>query len=124
MGKKCPKLYFSFKQNIKFSREHANKILTALKENPLVAVPQVHMRMSDKENEWKAVREEYNVIWRDQVEKNYLKSLDYQAATFKANDVKNIRSRGLIATLETIYEEVELNKFDKTLTLFFTFKAA
>jgi histone deacetylase complex regulatory component SIN3 len=62
--------------------------------------------MSGKDAEWKNIRDEYNAIWRDQVEKNYLKSLDHQALTFKANDVKNIRSRGILSQLETIYEEV------------------
>jgi histone deacetylase complex regulatory component SIN3 len=62
--------------------------------------------MRGKDAEWKNIRDEYNVIWRDQVEKNYLKSLDHQARTFKANDVKNIQSRGILSQLETIYEEV------------------
>ena len=63
--------------------------------------------MKEKDIEWQGVRDEYNVIWRDQVEKNYLKSLDHQALTFKANDVKNIRSRGIINQLESAYDEVK-----------------
>ncbi|CAK5078700.1 unnamed protein product [Meloidogyne enterolobii] len=85
--------------------EYANKILTALREKPLVALQQVLSRMKEKDIEWQGVRDEYNVIWRDQVEKNYLKSLDHQALTFKANDVKNIRSRGIINQLESAYDE-------------------
>lgn len=85
--------------------EYANKILTALREKPLVALQQVLSRMKEKDTEWQGVRDEYNVIWRDQVEKNYLKSLDHQALTFKANDVKNIRSRGIINQLESAYDE-------------------
>ncbi|KAF7632405.1 HDAC_interact domain-containing protein [Meloidogyne graminicola] len=85
--------------------EYANKILSALREKPVVAIQQVLSRMKAKDTEWQGVRDEYNVIWRDQVEKNYLKSLDHQALTFKTNDVKNIRSRGIINQLESAYDE-------------------
>uniref|UniRef100_A0A183BIV4 Sin3a_C domain-containing protein n=1 Tax=Globodera pallida TaxID=36090 RepID=A0A183BIV4_GLOPA len=85
--------------------EHGGKILFALKENPLVAVPMVLRRLREKDVECRGLRKEYNEIWRDQVEKNYLKSLDHQALTFKANDVKDIRSKGFILQLENIYDE-------------------
>ncbi|KAL3085001.1 hypothetical protein niasHS_010070 [Heterodera schachtii] len=85
--------------------EHGGKILFALKENPLVAVPMVLRRLREKDVECRGLRKEYNEIWRDQVEKNYLKSLDHQALTFKANDLKDIRSKGFIQQLENIYTE-------------------
>jgi histone deacetylase complex regulatory component SIN3 len=65
--------------------------------------------MRGKDAEWKNVRDEYNVIWRDQMEKNYLKSLDHQALTFKKDDVKNIQSREILTQLGEIHEEVILN---------------
>lgn len=77
-----------------------------LKENPLVAVPTILKRLREKDVEWRGTRKEFNVIWRDQVEKNYLKSLDHQSLTFKVNDIKNIRSKMFIQQLENIYKEV------------------
>lgn len=64
-------------------REHTSKVMESLRENPLVAVPQVLKRLREKDKEWREIREEFNLIWRDQIEKNYLKSLDHQATTFK-----------------------------------------
>lgn len=86
--------------------EHATKVMESLRENPLVAVPQVLKRLREKDVEWRAVREEFNVIWREQIDKNYLKSLDHQAATFKANDVKFIRNKQIIQQLEQSFDEV------------------
>jgi histone deacetylase complex regulatory component SIN3 len=40
------------------------------------------------------------------MENNYLKSLDYQALTFKKDDVKNIQSREILSQLEEIHNEV------------------
>lgn len=96
-----------------FSREHGCKALNALKEIPHEAVPRVLQRLQEKETEWRGCRKEFNVIWRDQMDKNYLKSLDHQSITFKANDVKEIRSKGMIQQLETIYNEVNIEKLQK-----------
>lgn len=89
-----------------FCREHATKVLEGLRENPVVAVPQVLKRLREKDTEWRSVREEFNSIWRDQIDKNYLKSLDHQAITFKANDLKFLRSKAIIQQLESFYDEV------------------
>lgn len=78
----------------------------ALTENPLIAVPQLLFRMRARDTEWKQFRDGYNAIWRKEVEKHYLKSLDHQGPNFKANDGKNIRSDALIDQLEAVYEEV------------------
>ena len=44
-------------------------------------------------------------MWREQNERNYLKSLDHQGLIFKQNDVRTIRSKSLLNEIETIYDE-------------------
>jgi len=65
--------------------EHATKTLEGMRENPLVAVPIVLKRLKEKDVEWRNIRKEFNAIWQDQIDKNYLKSLDHQATHFKVN---------------------------------------
>ena len=77
-----------------------------MRENPLVAVPQVLKRLREKDTEWRQIREEFNVVWQDQIDKNYLKSLDHQAIQFKTTDAKHIRSKAITTQLENLYEEV------------------
>ncbi|KAG7265334.1 LOW QUALITY PROTEIN: hypothetical protein CRUP_014370 [Coryphaenoides rupestris] len=45
------------------------------------------------------------VIWREQNEKYYLKSLDHQGINFKQNDTKVLRSKTLLNEIESIYDE-------------------
>lgn len=39
-----------------------------------------------------------------------MKSLDHQAVTFKANDLKFLRSKAIIQQIENIYDEVGISK--------------
>lgn len=86
--------------------EHANKVLEGLQKNPMAVVPQVLQRLREKDIEWREAQEAFNRIWREQTEKNYLKSLDHQASVFKVNDSKLIRSKALVHQMETIYDDV------------------
>ncbi|KAL5019521.1 hypothetical protein ScPMuIL_002413 [Solemya velum] len=80
-------------------------ILDGLKKNPVVAVPLVLRRLKAKEEEWREAQKNFNRVWREQNEKYYLKSLDHQGINFKQNDIKAIRSKGLLNEIETIYDE-------------------
>ncbi|XP_046857434.1 paired amphipathic helix protein Sin3b-like isoform X2 [Xenia sp. Carnegie-2017] len=85
--------------------DKASDIIDGLKKTPAVAVPLVLKRLKAKEEEWRAAQRLYNKIWREQNEKYYLKSLDYQGATFKQNDLKGMRSKSLLTEIENIYDE-------------------
>ncbi|KAK3095867.1 hypothetical protein FSP39_020142, partial [Pinctada imbricata] len=85
--------------------EKAPDIIDGLKKNPVVAVPLVLRRLKAKEEEWREAQRNFNKIWREQNEKYYLKSLDHQGINFKQNDIKAIRSKGLLNEIETIYDE-------------------
>ena len=80
-------------------------IIEGLKCNPAAAVPIVLRRLVAKEKEWRTAQHAFNRIWREQNERYYLKSLDHQAAKFKQNDVKQIRSKTLMKEIEAEMQE-------------------
>ena len=88
--------------------EKAQDMIDGLKRNPVVAVPVVLRRLKSKEEEWREAQKGFNKIWREQNEKYYLKSLDYQGINFKQNDVKALRSKSLMNEIETVFEEVSV----------------
>jgi len=79
--------------------EKSQKVIRGINQNPVVAVPIVLKRLQQKDHEWRMTRSEWNNIWREVNEKNYAKSLDYQSATFKLQEKKNLSSRELLAEL-------------------------
>ncbi|GBP34347.1 Paired amphipathic helix protein Sin3a [Eumeta japonica] len=81
--------------------DKAVDIIAGLKKNPAVAVPVVLRRLKAKEEEWREAQKGFNKQWRDQNEKFYLKSLDHQGITFKANDLKALRSKALLNEIES-----------------------
>ncbi|XP_011295648.1 uncharacterized protein LOC101889781 isoform X2 [Musca domestica] len=85
--------------------EKAGEIIQGLKKNPSVAVPIVLKRLKVKEEEWRKAQKNFNIQWREQNEKYYLKSLDHQSINFKPNDMKALRSKSLFNEIETLYDE-------------------
>lgn len=85
--------------------DKAGDIIDGLKRNPVVAVPLVLRRLKSKDEEWREVQKNFNKTWRDQNEKNYLKSLDHQSLLFKQSDTRYLRSKSLLNELETLYDE-------------------
>ncbi|XP_040564343.1 paired amphipathic helix protein Sin3a isoform X2 [Lepeophtheirus salmonis] len=85
--------------------DRSQDIIEGLKRNPVVAVPIVLKRLSQKDEEWREVQKNFNKTWRDQNEKYYLKSLDHQGVNFKQTDVRNLRCKSLQQEIETLYDE-------------------
>lgn len=71
--------------------EKARDFVEALKTNPAVAVPLVLKRLKAKDEEWRDAKKSMEKVWREQIEKNYLRSLDHCAAPFKQNDQKHLK---------------------------------
>lgn len=80
--------------------------MDTLKAKPYEHLQRILKRLTDKHHEWCTTLREFNVIWRDQIEKNYLRSLDHQAHPFKNNDSKLLRGKSIIQQLEDLYDEV------------------
>ena len=85
--------------------DKAKDFIEGLKRNPSVAVPLVLKRLKAKEEEWKEAKKNLEKQWREQIEKNYLKSLDHCAVPFKQNDQKHLKTKSLINEIESIYFE-------------------
>lgn len=64
----------------------------------------VSARLNHKEEEWREAQKQFNKLWREQLEKYYLKSLDHQGINFKQNDIKNLRTKSLLNEIETIFD--------------------
>lgn len=75
-----------------------------MKNHPVRTIPLVTSRLVAKEEEWRDAQKHFNKIWREQLEKYYLKSLDHQGINFKQNDIKNLRTKALLNEIETIRE--------------------
>lgn len=65
-------------------------------------------RLKARDEEWRASQSHYNQLWREQMDKYYVKSLDYQCSDIKQNDLKLLRSKALINEIETQVSEVIL----------------
>jgi paired amphipathic helix protein Sin3a len=85
--------------------EKAKEFIEGIKRNPAVAVPLVLKRLKAKDEEWREAKKNFEKQWREQTEKNYLKSLDYCAVPFKQSDQKQLKNRSLLNEIETIYFE-------------------
>ncbi|GFW02174.1 paired amphipathic helix protein Sin3a [Trichonephila clavipes] len=85
--------------------DKTEELIKGLKRNPFLALPIVLKRMKLKEDEWKEHQKKFNVIWKNQINKNYLKSLDHQGIQFEQNDFKSFHPENLLNEIEMIYAE-------------------
>ncbi|XP_022658802.1 paired amphipathic helix protein Sin3a-like [Varroa jacobsoni] len=85
--------------------DKAGDLIEGLRKNPVVAVGIVLKRLKSKEEEWREAQKAFNNVWREQMDKYYLRSLDHQGMTFKQTDSKTIRSKNLLNEIDTVYEE-------------------
>jgi paired amphipathic helix protein Sin3a len=85
--------------------DKAKDIIEGVKRNPAVAVPLVLKRLRAKEEEWREAKKNFEKLWREQCEKNFLKSLDYCSGPFKQSDQKMLKTKSLLTEIETIYFE-------------------
>ena len=81
------------------------EVYEAVRNNPVVAVPVVLKRLKAKDEEWQKAQGEWNKIWREVHEKNFMKSADHQALNFKGNDKKAMSAKNVILEIENRYGE-------------------
>jgi histone deacetylase complex regulatory component SIN3 len=58
-------------------------------------VPVVLQRLSQKNLEWRKVRQDMKRHWRDICERNFNKSLDHRSFYFKQDDKKKMAPKGM-----------------------------
>ena len=88
-----------------YGREAGLEVVAAMQETPAMAIPVVLTRLKGKEEEWKRAQREWNRVWREVDARNYARSLDHQAVTFKAADKKAIGVKALVSQIEVAREE-------------------
>jgi paired amphipathic helix protein Sin3a len=88
-----------------YGREAGLEVIQAMQETPVSAIPVVLHRLKQKEEEWKRAQREWNKIWREVDARNYLKSLDHQAISFKVTDKKAVTTKALVGQIEASREE-------------------
>jgi len=88
-----------------YGRDAGVEVVASMQETPALAIPVVLQRLKQKEEEWKRAQREWNKVWREVDARNYAKSLDHQAISFKMADKRAITVKALINQVETAREE-------------------
>ena len=88
-----------------YGREIGNDVWIAMQEVPATAIPVVLVRLKQKHEEWKRAQREWDKVWREVDVRNYHKSLDHQAVTFKAADKKAITQKAFVTQIEAARDE-------------------
>lgn len=88
-----------------YGREAGVEVFQAMQDVPVVAIPLVLARLKQKHEEWKRAQREWNKVWKEVDARNYYKSLDHQAITFKATDKKAIAPKTFVNQIEAARDE-------------------
>ena len=96
------------------------EVVEALFSNPMVAIPVIVKRLKQKDLEWRRARREFQKVWRETNEKNYLKALDHQGAYFKQGEKKALSAKVLLSEIRKKYQE-QLKSTDVCVYFYFIF---
>ena len=80
-------------------------LLTPLLEHDCRMGPM--QRLKDKDEEWKRARQELSKGWKEELEKNYPKSLDHRSFYFNQADKKQISGKALLMHMKGLVEEAQ-----------------
>eukprot|EP00042_Codosiga_hollandica_P057087 m.838224 g.838224 ORF g.838224 m.838224 type:complete len:1257 (-) comp59497_c0_seq2:178-3948(-) len=87
--------------------ERGDDVLQAVARDPINNIPLVLKRLKQKHVEWRRAQKQWNLIWREGFEKNYLKSLDVKGPGFKKTDTLQYRPRTLKEKFEQAAEDLK-----------------
>lgn len=88
-----------------YGRDAGVDVVASMQETPALAIPVVLQRLKQKEEEWKRAQREWNKVWREVDARNYAKSLDHQAISFKMADKRAVTVKALVNQIEAAREE-------------------
>ncbi|CDO71174.1 hypothetical protein BN946_scf184845.g44 [Trametes cinnabarina] len=86
------------------------EVWASMQEVPATAIPIVLARLKQKHEEWKRAQREWDKVWREVDLRNYHKSLDHQAVTFKAADKKAITQKAFVSQIEAARDEQRVKR--------------
>lgn len=93
-----------------YGRETGARVLQELFARPTAVLPIVLGRLKQKLEEWKQVQREWEKVWRDQIHKQFWKSLDHQGINARNMDKKNFQQKTLTSEIQAKYEEAKKNR--------------
>ena len=70
-----------------------NQVIELLNKCPAAAINPLIKRLTQKDEEWRALRTQLLKGWKETYEKNYTKSLDHRSFYFKQGDKKNFSGK-------------------------------
>lgn len=85
--------------------DRAGEVIDALARDPYSHIPVVLKRLKQKHSEWRNTQRQWNQIWREINEKNYLKSLDHKSVQFKKSDPLFFKPKAIKLRLRDAREE-------------------
>ena len=88
-----------------YGRDVGARVLNEMFQRPTAVLPIVLGRLKQKLEEWKATQREWEKVWRDQINKQFWKSLDHQGINAKNTDKKNFQQKTLTSEIQSKYEE-------------------
>lgn len=84
--------------------DHGLDIIDVLRKNTSKAMPVIHTRLKQKQEEWTKCRVDMNKVWAEVYAKNYYKALDHRSFYFRQQDKKSLSTRGLLAEITEVNE--------------------
>jgi paired amphipathic helix protein Sin3a len=93
-----------------YGREVGQRVMAEMFQRPTAVLPIILGRLKQKLEEWKATQREWEKVWRDQINKQFWKSLDHQGINAKNMDKKNFQQKTLTVEIQAKYEEGKKNR--------------
>lgn len=90
-----------------YGRDTGTTVLQQMFARPCQVLPVVLSRLKQKLEEWKMVQREWEKVWRDQINRQFWKSLDHQGLNAKNQDKKNFQAKTLTSDIQAKYEEAK-----------------
>jgi paired amphipathic helix protein Sin3a len=93
-----------------YGRPNGARILDDMYAKPLSVLPVVLGRLKQKLEEWKSTQREWEKVWRDQINKQFYKSLDHCGINVKSADKKAWGPKQLTNDIQNKYEEAKKSR--------------
>ena len=88
-----------------WGRETGARVLSDMFSRPAAVLPLVLRRIKQKLEEWKQTQREWEKVWREQINKQFWKSLDHQGIQVKNTDKKTFQQKTVLSEIQAKWEE-------------------
>ena len=85
--------------------DHGLDIIDVLRKNTAKAMPIIHIRLKQKQEEWSKCRTDMNKVWAEVYAKNCYRALDHRSFYFRQQDKKALSTKGLLSEIKEINDK-------------------